>query len=102
MSNEDKTAFEKKMDARIRELDARMQLLQAKADQAAAGAQERGKSAIDDLRSKRDELGRTLESYRNATGSAISELKSGVENAVERFAQSLESTDKTDSAEDSE
>jgi GTP-binding protein EngB required for normal cell division len=89
MGQEEKGAYEKKMEARLRELDAEMELLRAKADKLEADAQQRSRTVLDDLREQRDRAAEQLDSYRKAAGSALGEVQHGLETAVEAFADGV-------------
>jgi len=85
MGNEDKSTYEKKMEARLRELEAEMELLQAKADRLEADAQERSRTLLDDLAKQRDAVAERLQNYRESAGSAIEEIRQGLRRASDRF-----------------
>ena len=96
MSEDNGSTYEKKIEARVRELDARMQLLQAKADKVALDAQAGGSAMLDEAEKKRAQLGEQLGKVKNATGSALEELKEGLSSAVDEFASTLDSAEKKD------
>ncbi|MFW6312632.1 MAG: hypothetical protein ACOC2N_01960 [Spirochaetota bacterium] len=70
MGSDDKSTYEQKMEARLRELDAEMELLQAKADRLEADAREQNRTLLDDLAEQRNELAERLQTYRESAGSA--------------------------------
>jgi hypothetical protein len=96
MSEDNGSTYEKKVEARVRELDARMQLLKAKADKVALDAEAGGSALLKEAEKKRAQLGEQLGKLKNATGSALDEIKNGLSSAVDEFANTLDSAEKKD------
>ena len=91
MSNEsDRSAYEQKAQAKLREWNAEIDKLSAKADQASADMKIKYREEIDKLHSKRDSMKRKLEQLHGKSGDAWDEFKDGVEDAWGDMKRSIE------------
>ena len=85
-----KTAYKKKMDARLKEWNAEIDKLQARAEEAGADAEMKYHAQLRELRSKRDALQEKLGHLQDKSGDAWDEMKTGVENAWSDLKKSLD------------
>jgi len=86
----DKSAYEDKIDAQLRECKARLDLMRAKADKASADAKIALQREIESLREKQERVKEKLHELRQAGESGWERVKTGVEAARSEMADSLE------------
>lgn len=79
---ENKDAYTRKAEARVREWTAEIEKLKAKADQAQADAEIGLEKDIEELYRRRDAVLLKLEGFKNVGGAAWNDLKIGLDNAL--------------------
>ncbi|MCW8125260.1 hypothetical protein [Microbulbifer halophilus] len=87
---EEKTAYQQKMAARLKEWNAEIDKLQAKAEEAGTDAEIKYRDQLSELRTKRDALREKLNHLQGQSGDAWDEVKAGVESAWGELKQSIE------------
>ncbi len=86
-----KEAYEKKIEAQLKEWNADIDKLQARADSAEADAQLEYYQQIDDLRAKQEEAQTKLDELKEASDDAWEDLKAGVNSARDSLGDGLRS-----------
>jgi uncharacterized coiled-coil DUF342 family protein len=86
----EKKAYEKKMDAMIREWSAKIDVLKAKADKAGAEQEIKYRETLQKLRKKRDEAHRKFDELRASGDVAWEEFRGGVDQAWNDLKKSIE------------
>ena len=85
-----KEAYEKKLEAQLKEWDAKVDVLTAKAHRAAADARIGYENELESLKSKRAEASKTLAELRMRSEHAWQNMKEGAENVWEEMNKALE------------
>jgi archaellum component FlaC len=85
-----KEAYKKKQEARFDELKAQIQLLKARAEKAGADAEIKYKQQLEELRDRREAVEEQLTALREAGLDAWTDLKSGVESALDDLGDAVE------------
>jgi len=88
--DENKSAYEEKVRAQLKERRAEIEKLKARMDQKKADAKIEYQRRLQDLESQRSSLESKLDELSEASGSALEELKSGIADAWDRFSDSVE------------
>lgn len=91
MSNDNKEAYESKMDAKLQEWQAEIDKLKAKSQSAGADAQIKYNDQIARLEQKKDEANAKLAAVKDASGDAWQELKDGVQQATSDLGDAIKS-----------
>ena len=86
---DDKSAYKKKMEAKIDEINAEIQRLRAKAKGAEADAELKARDWIASLESKRDHLSGKLAELRQSTGESWKDIREGLDHAYAEMEQAL-------------
>ncbi|WP_237067451.1 hypothetical protein [Microbulbifer guangxiensis] len=89
-SESDRSAYEQKARAKLKEWNAEIDKLSAKAEQAGADMRIKYRDEIDKLQSKRDSMNKKLEQLHGKSGDAWDELKDGLEDAWSDMKRSIE------------
>lgn len=92
--NENRTAYEEKVRAQLQERRAEIEKLKARMDQKKADAKIEYQKCLEDLEQQQVSLESKLDELSRASGSALSELKTGVSDAWDRFSDSVENARK--------
>ena len=88
---DDRTLYEKKIEAELREMQARLDLLRAQAASAAVDVRIRIERELDRLRDRRSELRRGLDELRSAGEAGWTRIREGMDAARRELADGLES-----------
>ncbi|KUJ81561.1 coiled coil domain-containing protein [Microbulbifer flavimaris] len=91
MSREsDRSAYEQKARAKLKEWNAEIDKLSARAEQASADTKMKYRDEIDKLQSKRESMKRKLEQLHGKSGDAWDEFRDGLEDAWTDMKRSIE------------
>ena len=89
-----KEAYEKKMEAQVKEWSAKIDVLKAKAEKVSADQKVRYHEQLESLKGKQRKLEEKLDKLRSSSESAWEEIKGGVEHAWEDLKNSVEKAGK--------
>jgi len=87
---ENKTAFEEKIRAQLKQRHAEIDYLKAQMNEKKADARIAYEQRLDDLERQRSSLEAKLDELSRASGSALEELKKGVSESWDRFSSSVD------------
>jgi len=90
MSDSDREAYEKKLQAQLDQWQAEMDKLKAKADAAEADARIEYQKQIDRLEAQRQDALKQMKEFQEAGDSAWKDMKAGMESAWASLHESLE------------
>jgi len=85
-----KEAYQKKLEAQLRQWDAELALLNAKANKATADARINYENELESLKSKRAAAHETLEELRKRSENAWEDMKDGAEKAWDEMGKAIE------------
>jgi len=85
-----KEAYQKKLEAQLKEWDAKLALLSAKAKKATADARINYENELESLKSKRTAAHKTLEELGKRSENAWEDMKDGVEKVWDEMSKAIE------------
>jgi chromosome segregation ATPase len=85
-----KEAYQKKLEAQLKQWDAELALLSAKANKATADARINYENELESLRSKRAAAHETLEELRKRSENAWEDMKDGMEKVWDEMGKAME------------
>lgn len=93
-NNENRSAYEEKVRAQLKERRAEIDKLKAKMDQKKADAKIGYRQRLDDLKQQEVSLESKLDKLSEASGTALEELKTGISDAWDRLSESVKNARK--------
>lgn len=85
-----KEAYQKKLEAQLKEWDAKLDLLSAKAQKATADARIKYENDLESLKSKRAAARKTLEELGKRSENAWEDMKDGAEKVWDEMGKAIE------------